>query len=635
MAGSQKKNNMRRFIKTVHNNEPDYTRKLFRFSAKARRTIMERLAFVYGKKTAAQYFPEIERTVQVYYAHKPLEMIKEEENIIPSERFTEKDIILITYGDIIHSDKKKPLQALADFCDEYLERTINTIHILPFFPYSSDRGFSVIDFEAVDHRLGTWADIEKLEEKYQLMFDGVINHVSTQSRWFREFLNADRYYKPFFIAFKSSDELTEEERQLIFRPRTSDILTKFHTLEGVKYVWATFSKDQVDLNYKNPDVFNRVLDILLMYIRHGADIIRLDAVTFLWSKPGTSCIHLEQTHEIIKLFRDILKEAAPGVALITETNVPHKDNISYFGNGYDQAHMVYNFALPPLVLHTFYNQNTRAISKWAATLETPSDETGFFNFLDSHDGIGLMAVKDILTEKEIQFLADKAVEHGGLISYKTGSNGTKEPYEINITWYSALNIEEDESEDVAFQVKRFVASRSIALVLKGVPGIYLHGLLGTQNDIDKVMQTKTNRDINRREISNKAIKAALSDPFSKISIINKELGRLLKIRTEESAFHPNASQKILSISRKVFAVKRVSIDRNEFIIALINVTPDICKVTIDIKEYPDQTWENLVNGEQYIRDQNTLLLTLRPYDTAWLKGYQTPGKKACTPFSSK
>jgi len=594
--------NTSRFIKTVHNNEPDYKREQLRVSDETKKIIIKRLTRLYGRETARAYYPEIERTLKVYYAHKSLEMIEEEKTIDACQRFTEKDIILITYGDIIHSKKKSPLSTLVDFCDEYLGGTINTIHILPFFPYSSDRGFAVTDFETVDPRLGTWADIEKLEEKYQLMFDGVVNHVSSKSRWFREFLNCDRYYKDFFITFDSPDELTQHQKQMIFRPRTSDVLTKFHTLKGVKYVWATFSQDQIDLNYKNPDVLDRVLGILLMYIRHGADILRLDAVTYLWCEPGTSCVHLEQTHEIIKLFRDILKAVAPGVALITETNVPHDENVSYFGNGYDEAHMVYNFALPPLVLHTFYAADTEALSQWASGLETPSDQTSFFNFLDSHDGIGLMAVKGVLTKNEIDDLVHRAVAHGGMISYKSGNNGAEEPYEINITWYSALNKESDETEDTAFQVKRFVASRVIALVLRGVPGIYLHSLIGTENDIKAVLKTKSKRDINRRDLSNGAIKAALDDPFSKISRINRELGRLLKLRTQQPAFHPNASQRVLRVSSRIFAVERRSVDKSEMIIALVNVTGDPCKVNIDVEKHNRQNWENLVSEELFFAD---------------------------------
>ena len=419
-----------RSIESVHKEEPDYGKPVFSFTPQLRKRMLARFTSIYGKDHAVNYLPELERLCRVYHAHKTDKMIENDKCLNPEERFTERDIILITYGDLIHGDGRSPLANLAEFCDSYLEGTINTLHILPFFPYSSDRGFSVIDFETVDPKLGTWEDIWKLENHYQLMFDGVFNHVSAKSRWFREFVNGNTYYKDFFISYDSPEELTLQERELIFRPRTSDILTPFLTINGAKHVWTTFSDDQIDLNFKNPNVLMRVIEILLFYIRQGADIIRLDAVTYLWAELGTNCIHLDQTHEIIKLFRDILNAVAPGVALITETNVPHHENVSYFGNGRDEAQMVYNFALPPLVLHTFYTGDSTALSEWAESLTLVSKTVTFFNFLDSHDGIGLMGVRGILSPEQIDFIVARAQERGGLISYKKGQSGREEPYEV-------------------------------------------------------------------------------------------------------------------------------------------------------------------------------------------------------------
>ncbi|MDY7032450.1 MAG: alpha-amylase family glycosyl hydrolase, partial [Thermodesulfobacteriota bacterium] len=485
-------------------------------------------------------------------------------------------------------------------------------------------GFSIIDFETVDPNLGSWQDIDDLEGRYQLMFDGVINHVSSKSRWFQEFLNGAPYYKDFFITFDSPDDLTKNEREMIFRPRTSDILTKFYTVNGPKHVWTTFSSDQIDLNYKNPDVLMRVIEILLIYVRHGADIIRLDAVTYLWAEPGTRCVHLDQTHEIIKFFRDVLDAVSPGVALITETNVPHKENISYFGNGHNEAQMVYNFALPPLVLHTFYTEDTTVLSNWANNLKTKSNTNHFFNFLDSHDGIGLLGVKNILQKEEIDSIIKKAEDHGGYISYKTAEDGTEVPYEINITWFSALNHENSDNEDIAFQVKRFVASRIIALVIQGIPGIYLHSLIGTQNDIQTVLKTSSKRDINRTVISSSAIKKALADPLSKISRINRELGRLIAIRTRQRAFHPNGDQRILMLSRHIFTVLRISPEGDQRILTLTSVTSNSCHVEVSIAELGSQEthWFDLVSGVEWMAEDGKLYLTLHPYDTIWLEPFK-------------
>ncbi len=609
--------------RTVYSREPDYRKPLLRIPREVRARMFERLCFLYGTDTAEPYLLELERILQVHDAYKPPCMGEMEKALEPGERFTERDVILITYGDLLKGREASPLATLAGFCDTYLDGTINTLHILPFFPYSSDRGFSVIDFETVDPRLGTWEDIEGLENRYQLMFDGVINHVSSKSRWFERFLNGDPYYSKFFVTYRSPDDLTPEQKRMIFRPRTSDVLTEFHTLNGRRYVWTTFSKDQADLNYKNPDVLMRVIEILLFYVRHGADIIRLDAVTYLWAEPGTRCVHLEETHQIVKLLRDVLDLAAPGVALITETNVPHEENISYFGNGYDEAQMVYNFALPPLVLHTFYTQDCRAISEWVAGLQTPSERTTYFNFLDSHDGIGLMGIQEILSKGEIDFIIRTAREYGGFVSYKTDETGMETPYEINITWFSALN-REGTDEDVAFQVKRFVASRVIGMVLQGVPGIYLHSLIGTRNDIDAVLATESKRDINRTVIDEEAITEALHDPLSKLSRISREFGRLIRIRTRRRAFHPNGAQRVLRLSKQVFSLLRTSPERAEQILTLVNVTDRVCNVVVPLSDLGtrETRWYDLVSGIERVAEEGRLYVSLEPYGVAWLEPFR-------------
>ena len=615
-------------VQSVHNQEPDYHRPPLRLSEPDRQVLMKHLTVLYGEDVAEAYLPELERILKVYYAHKPQSMIERDLNFIPEERFTEEDIILITYGDLLRGKEASTLKTLARFCDIYLEGTINTLHILPFFPYSSDRGFSITDFESVDPNLGTWQDIEDLESRYQLMFDGVFNHISSKSRWFQEFLNGNQYYRDFFIWFRSHDELSEHDRKLIFRPRTSDILTEYMTVDGPLFVWTTFSADQIDLNFHNPNVLMRIIEILLLYVRHGADILRLDAVTYFWVERGTRCIHLNETHEIVRLMRDMLDMVAPHVAIITETNVPHEENISYFGNGYDEAQMVYNFALPPLVLYTFYSGDATELSRWAETLSSPSNRTTFFNFLDSHDGIGLMGVRNILSTEQIDFIIEKATGHGGLISYKTSEDGSEVPYEVNITWYSALNREED-GEDVAFQVKRFVASRIISLIIQGVPGVYLHSLIGSENDIKAVTASHSNRDINRTVIDAISIKEAIGEPLSKIARIGRELGRLLILRTKRRAFHPNSEQHILHIKPEIFSVVRLCPEKDAMVIALVNVSASNQHVDINCAVLPggkrftcEEHWFDIISEVEWISEDGILHLTLLPYDTIWLEPYR-------------
>jgi len=606
--------------RTFYDEYPDYTHPCLKISPELRGRIFGRLEFLYGKQMAETWMPEFERILKVHQAHKPAEVIEKEKDYDPCERFSEEHIILITYGDNVKGAGPTPLSSLNHFVNTYTGGMINTLHILPFFPYSSDRGFAVIDFRRVDAKLGSWDDIREKKRRYDLMFDAVMNHCSSHSEMFQGFLNGNPFYKDFFIAYDSPDELTEDQRRKIFRPRTSDILTRFETIHGPKFVWTTFSQDQIDLNFRNPAVLLQIIESILFYIRRGADILRLDAVTYLWDEPGTESIHLKQTHEIIKLLRDVVDIVASGVALLTETNVPHCDNVSYFGDGYDEAHMIYNFALPPLVLHAFYRENAETLSRWAQVMTTPTDQTVFLNLLDTHDGIGLMGVRGLLTEEDIQFIVETAVKRGALISYKMSPGRTEEPYEINSTWWSAINPESDE-ESLHLQVRRYRASRSIPLVLQGVPGIYIHGALGSTNDYRAFETSGIKRDVNRGVVDARDVEENLRDSSSKLSLLFRSGIGQIRARLQERAFHPRGSQRILMLSPKVFAVFRVSPEGDQHILAVIGVSGQTVEIQISLKKLGvDQVqWKDLLSGWEWTAERDILCLTIEPYGVVWLK----------------
>ncbi len=607
--------------RTFYRKRPDYEKPLLELPEETRRRMHGRLKRLYGPKKADQALPELERILKVHFAHKTDEMLEKEKSYDPRERFSENDMVLITYGDIVKGGGDTPLSALHNFVNAYNRGGINTIHLLPFFPYSSDRGFAVVDFSQVDPELGTWEDIQEKKRRYDLMFDAVLNHVSAESEMFREFCSANPRYKEFFIAYDSPDDLTPDQRSKIFRPRTTDILTRFETLNGPKWIWTTFSEDQIDLNFRNPDLLIQVINSILFYVRHGADILRLDAVTYIWAEPGTESVHLPQTHEIVKLLRDVLDAVASGVAIITETNVPHDKNVSYFGDGTDEAHMVYNFALPPLVLHTFYRENAGALTRWAAEkMVPPSDMATFFNILDTHDGVGLMGVKGILSEEEIDFIVTTARDRGALVSYKMKGDKTKEPYEINTTWWSAVN-GADSTDDLRLQIKRYLASRSISLVLKGVPGIYVHGALGSANDPERVNRTGVKRDINRGIIYSDRVEEALHDPDSKLSLILYYGSKLNLTRNRNRAFHPRGEQTVLDISTDVFAVLRTTPEGDENVLAVTNVTKKEVRVDISLEELgiEEVSWQDLLSERLWEAQGKALRLILQPYDVAWLK----------------
>jgi sucrose phosphorylase len=579
-----------------------------------------RLAMLYGEDRADEVYRDLDRILRVHQAHASSGFIAAEDKFDPRDRFTEQDVVLITYGDLIVSESRSPLQTLADFAEVFFRGVITTVHVLPFFPYSSDRGFSVISFEEVDPQLGTWDDIAELEESFKLMFDCVFNHVSSKSYWFQQFLAGDPQYQDYFVGLSSSEELDEDRRRLILRPRTTPILHEFATVNGPRWVWTTFSSDQVDLNFQNPEVLLKIVEIMLFYVRHGADLLRLDAITYLWCELGTSCAHLQQTHQVVKLLRDVLDVVARHVALVTETNVPHADNITYFGDGTDEAQMVYNFALPPLVLHAIQNGDAGALTRWADTLEAPSETTTFFNFLDSHDGIGVMGARGILSEEEVEDLCERVVEHGGFVSYKANFDGSESAYELNTTWFSALN-GRDSGEDRSLQVDRFIASRAVALMLQGVPGIYLPSLIGHRNDTEAVFREGSLRSINRSAIDERRLFEVLEKPDGVPARIAGRYVDLLERRIAEPAFHPHARQRVLDLDRRVFAVLRTASDASSQILCLVNVSDARCSVEVPLTEV---AWSgagvvDLVNGDAMVVE-GRLVVNLQSYQVRWLKG---------------
>jgi len=599
--------------------EPNYKdAKILEIKEETKKKFIEKLSFLYGEDEALKWYPELERLLKVHYAYKTQDLIEIEKNFNPENRFTQKDAILITYGDIIEGKCKKPLEVLEYFCKKYWKDAFEAIHILPFFPYSSDKGFAVIDFEEVDSKLGDWEDIERLKETHKLMFDGVFNHISSKSKWFVERLNGNEDYKDFFIEFSTKQKIDPELLKIILRPRTTPLFHEFYTIEGPKLFWTTFSKDQIDLNYKNPKVLMKIIDILLFYVRKGADIIRIDAATYLWSELGTTSAHLKETHEIVKLFKLVFDTVVPTASIITETNVPHKDNISYFGNGYDEAQMVYNFALPPLVLYTFLKENSSYLTEWAKTIKNPSKQATFFNFLATHDGIGVLPAKGILTDEEIKWMSLKMLEHGGFISFKPESDGSYFPYELNITWWNAINNEnEDESFDI--QLKRFISSWGIALSLAGVPGIYLHGFLGSKSDLEAVLNEKHPRAINRMVINEELLENELNDKDSRVYKITSKLIDMLIKRKKQSAFHPNSKQKILDIDERCFAILRVS-DENEAILAITNITKKSYNISIPFSKIGFSTDEmiDIISGKT-LKTEYSINISFTPYETFWLK----------------
>jgi len=574
--------------------------------------IRDHLAFLYGAEGPTVADRLLERLATFRREHPSLSQGR----IPPAERLTEKDVILITYGDQVQAPNRLPLRSLHEFLAERAEGLIRTVHILPFFPYSSDDGFSVIDYYQVDPRLGTWEEVRAFTGDFHLMVDLVINHVSRHSEWFRRYCAGDPEFAQAFIAVPEGADLSR-----VVRPRALPLLTPVKTASGMRNIWTTFSADQMDVNAADPATLLRLLDVLLFYIAQGARIIRLDAIAFLWKKIGTSCLHLEETHRVVKLMRAMLDLVAPNVMLITETNVPHAENISYFGDGYDEAQMVYQFPLPPLVLYSLHRGNATAMTRWAQGLALPSEETTFYNFTASHDGIGVRPLEGILPPEEIQWLADRTVEHGGLVSYRSRPDGSLAPYELNCSYLDAVSNPRG-GEPVERQVQRFLVSQAIALALQGVPAIYFHSLFGSRNWHEGVQRTGRNRTINREKLDRARLEQALNDPSSVRAQVFSAYSRLIAVRTAEAAFHPQSAQKVLALDDRLFALWRLPRGGKGAVLCVHNVSAERVPLFIAQEGTPlagAMAVQDLLTGQRIPLLGGNLSFTVEPYGVYWLK----------------
>lgn len=514
----------------------------------------------------------------------------------------EKDVVLITYADQFSAKGEKALPVFTRFYNEWLSRTFSHVHLLPFYPWSSDDGFSVIDYHNVAPETGTWQDVAELKQSASLMFDFVCNHMSAKSEWFAHYLAQKPGYEDFFISVDPETDLSA-----VTRPRALPLLTPFTLHDGsVRHLWTTFSEDQIDLNFASPQVLIAMVDVLLHYLAEGARYIRLDAVGFMWKIPGTSCIHLEQTHCLIQLFRAITDAVAPGTVIITETNVPHKDNISYFGDGENEAQMVYQFSLPPLVLHAVHCQDVKALCQWAGSLALPSTYTTWFNFLASHDGIGLNPLRGILPESEILSLVEKLQQEGALVNWKNNPDGTRSPYEINVTYLDALSLQ-DSSDDE--RIARFILAHAVLLSFPGVPAVYIQSILGSRNDYEGVERLGYNRAINRKKYTAGQVDSELNNKKSIRSQIYSRLSELIAIRRGESAFHPDSQAVFDAVGEQILKIIRVA-ENGERITALFNFSNKMQTV-----------YEQTLSGKELLSGQHIsgTDLTLNPWQVMWIK----------------
>ena len=566
-----------------------------------------RLGRLYGKERAEQLSDRLYMLIG-RYGVSPQHGITEGE--ARKIRWSHKDAVLIAYGDMVQNGGEKPLQVLKRFCDRRLRGAINTVHILPFFPSSADGGFSVIDYRQVDSELGSWDDVEQIARDYGLMLDLVLNHCSRKSAWFRDYVNG---IAPGIDYFQEGDP--DADLSAVVRPRPWPLLSPTETSRGTRHVWNTFSEDQVDLNWKSPDVLFEFLDLLLNYVSRGARIVRLDAVAFLWKTPGTGCVHLPETHEVVKLMRDVLTTVAPQVILLTETNVPHFENVSYFGRG-DEAHMIYQFALPPLILHGLLKGDSYPIQRWARSMKEPPKGCSFLNFTASHDGIGVRPIEGWVPPEEVDWLVNEVEKRDGLVSFRTLQDGTKKVYELNITYRDALSI----PGDTDLGLRRYLCSQALMLSLRGVPAVYFHSLVGGKNWREgPCAEGGENRDINRRRWDFGELEAVLDDPDGEHAWIMNVYAAMLRARANCAAFHPDAPQEVLDTAGEVLALLRTSLDGRVRVLCCFNFTVNPVSMPRTVLENSlgeAVDYRNLLSGRKLTFEDAQQ--ELGPFESEWV-----------------
>jgi len=569
--------------------------------------ILKRLNFIYrsiiSEDKTLEYSKKINKLINNYKDIGP----KNSKN----DYWSENTILLITYADSISRGLSgKTLNDFGKFYKKYLKKFINSIHFLPFFPSSGDGGFSVKNHNDVDKAYGTWEDIQSLSKKANIMTDLVLNHSSSKGDWYKNFLDDKDPGKNYFYVVDKNYDCSK-----VVRPRDHDLLTEIELQNKKKFLWCTFSHDQIDLNFKNPDVLLEFIKLILKLSSYGIKIFRLDAVAFIWKQPGTTCLNLSQTHEIIKLLRDIVDQLDKNLIIVTETNLPKQENLSYFGKN-DEAHWIYNFSLPPLIVNTFLFEDSVALTKWSMKMPPAQLGNAYLNFIASHDGIGMRPAEGILSDKEIKKMLQRLKKNGSKFSMRKLSNNEEKVYEANISLFNALQFTDSDLKG-KFALKRFIAAHCIILAIEGVPAFYFNSLFATKNDEETFANTGVKRNLNRY----KWHYSTLVDLIKTNNTIEKNcyeiFKKLISIRKIQPAFHPNATQFTLNLDKNIFAVWRQSRDRKQSIFALTNVSSKTIKLnTNKINLIDDEKWFDLLSQETKITDDQ--YVKLMPFQSLWI-----------------
>ncbi len=532
------------------------------------------------------------------------------EEISDKERWDESYSVLITYADSVYKHGESTLITLRELLSKHFGSLSKVLHILPFLKSTSDGGFAVSSYDCLEEKFGNWTDLKSISQKHILMADLVLNHISSSHPWVQQFINSE---EPGISNVFSPDHNLDWAK--VVRPRSSSLFSKVNTEDGPKQVWTTFGPDQIDLNWHNPKMTIYFLSLIITYLSHGVKWFRLDAVGFIWKESGTTCLHLPKAHSIVKTLRILLNNLISDGLLITETNVPQRENLSYLVPE-DEAHMAYNFPLPPILLEAIITSKADILNSWIFNWPKLPVNTTLFNFTASHDGVGLRALEGLMNEKRIKDLLINCEKRGGLVSHRRLSNGDDKPYELNISWWSAM--EDSGIDSNRYQYERFLFTQLLVLALKGVPAFYLPALMASENDIKSFSLTGQRRDLNREKFDYESLTSILDNPESNANKNLAYLKNAMNIRSNLKQFHPDSQMECLSYGRcDIVVIKRGK--GRESVYTIHNITENKINYQLYDQDLPeininDLSMRDLLTSNKY----NWKNISLDPFQVIWL-----------------
>ena len=479
------------------------------------------------------------------------------------------------------------------------------VHVLPFLQATSDGGFAVASHEKLQEHLGDWEALECLSAGRTLMADLVLNHVSAAHPWVQQFRQRQ---EPGLHCVLAPDP--DADWSQVVRPRSSALFTPLQTQDGLVPVWTTFGPDQVDVDWSSPAVLEGYASLLARMVRHGVSWLRLDAVGYVWKEPGSSCIHHPRAHLLVKLLRTLLESIRSDGVVVTETNVPEDENLSYLRPG-DEAHIAYNFPLPPLLLEAVQRERPDLLNRWLNRWPSLPNQTTLLNFSASHDGIGLRPLEGLMENDRLEQLLEGCERRGGLISHRRLSDGAERPYEINISWWAAMA--GGGRDPSLHQRERYRLSQLLVIALPGVPAFYLPTLLASANDEASFRRSGQRRDLNRERFDVEMVERRLEDPYSDTQFTLQTIREAMAVRATLPAFDPQAAFETLSGSMADRVILKRGSGANT-VWAVHNFSAN--RINLDLRSLANQEhWCDRLQDSAPVAAQ----LTLAPFAVHWLQ----------------